>query len=183
MSPILRAIQSWWLIALLSAGCTSYQKTSLAEIQSHPDKLVDKDVRVHYDAADSVTVTRRSSRDRFGTEKQFTPDSVVAMRVTSVRYPVIAGQTVREAKIFGSANPIVPLRLNVEDSRKVEVRGFSVKKMLLGVCAAGLLFAAVYGATSSIDIGPLFSGSMVMPLVPNPPPPTEPRKPGGRGKP
>ncbi len=177
MSPILRAIRSWWLVALLSAGCTSYQKTSLTDIQSHPEQLVHKDVRVHYDSSDSTRVTGRSARERYGTEKEFVPDSVVALRVVSIKYPVLTGRTFSDSK-----TPAVPLQLNVEESRKVEVRGFSSKRLLVGAGAVALLFAATYGAAQSFELGQMFSFPTDFPYGDNPPPVQNPpsRRRGGK---
>ena len=172
-----RSISIIVLVALLSAGCTSYQKTSLTDIQSHPEQLVHKDVRVHYDSSDSTTFTGRSARERYGTQKEFVPDSVVALRVASIKYPVLTGRPLSDSK-----TATVSLQLNVEESRKVEVRGFSSKRLLVAVGAAALLFAAMYGAAQSFELGQMFSFPSDFPYGDNPPPVQNPppRRPGGK---
>jgi len=90
---------------------------------------------------------------------------------------VLTGRTFSDSK-----TPAVPLQLNVEESRKVEVRGFSSKRLLVGVGAAALLFAAMYGAGQSFELGPMFSFPSDFPYGDNPPPVQNPppRRPGGK---
>jgi hypothetical protein len=77
-----------WLSVVLCAGCTSYQKTSLEEIETHPEKFVKKDVRVHYDGAvDTTVVAGRTLRERRGESHIVVPDSVVSLCVASINYP------------------------------------------------------------------------------------------------
>ena len=175
MKRIIRA--AWAVIALLSAGCTSYQNVSLHQIESHPDKFIDKKVRVHYDSSDSTTFTGRSARERYGTQKEFVPDSVVALRVASIKYPVLTGRPLSDSK-----TATVSLQLNVEESRKVEVRGFSPKRLLVAAGAVALLFAAMYGAAQSFELGQMFSFPSDFPYGDNPPPVQNPppRRPGGK---
>ena len=84
MKRIIRA--AWSVIALLSAGCTSYQDVSLHQIESHPDKFIDKKVRVHFEVADSV----------------------VGMEITADRFPLLEGWTFADPKLYDT-DPEHPL--------------------------------------------------------------------------
>lgn len=173
MGPISRAaFRSWWLAALLSAGCTSYQKTSLTEIESHPDKLVDKKVRVHYAASgDSMVVTGRTARARAGREKIDAPDSLVVLRIAAVRYPLLTGES-----IYGSEKTLVPV--DVSTSRKIEVHGINWRRTMIGVGVAALFVTGIL-AGASFDPG-LNGWTISGPVNPGgytPPPPPH------RGKP
>jgi hypothetical protein len=174
MSPILRAIRSWWLVALLSAGCTSYQKTSLTEIQSHPDKIVNKKVQVHYAASgDSMVVTGRTARARTGREKVDVPDSLVVLRVEAVRYPILTGES-----ISGWRKPI-PMVADVSNSRKLEVHAINWRLTMIGLGVTALFIAAMLSGPS-FDLG-LNGWTIAGPVNPGNPP--SPPPPPHRGKP
>ena len=157
MGRIPRAtLRSWWLAALLSAGCTSYQKTSLTEIESHPDKFVNKKVRVHYAASgDSIVVTGRTALARGAEAKIGLPDSLVALRVGAIRYPILFGKS-----LHGSTGAMV---VDVTNSRKVEVHGINWRRTLIGVGVLALFVTAIFAGGISTDYGPIFN-----PVIPTP---------------
>jgi hypothetical protein len=163
MGRIPRAtLRSWWLAALLSAGCTSYQKTSLTEIESHPDKFVNKNVRVHYAASgDSIVVTSRTARARGAQAMIGLPDSSVALRVGAIRYPVLYGKSLK-----GSTRAVV---VDVTNSRNVEVHGINWPLTLMDVGVLALLVTAVL--TADVDYGPVFTGAALPPMTHAPSPP------------
>jgi len=123
MSPILRAIRSWWLVALLSAGCTSYQNVSLHQIESHPDKFIDKKVRVHFAVADSV----------------------VGLEITAVRFPLLEGWTFADPKLYDT-DPEHPLTVDLTGTREVEVFQTDPVRTVLAIGAVALLVGAIYMA-------------------------------------
>src|SRR5262245_22792856 len=129
MSPILRAIQSWWLISLLCLGCTSYREASLHQIESHPEQLTDKKVVVHY-AMPGIT----------------SPDSLVALRVAEVRYPVLVGESFSDPKLYSNPEPIRPLQVPLAGTSRVEVLGFDAVKTTLLVAGIALVGLAIYAA-------------------------------------
>jgi len=145
MSPILRAIRSWWLVALLSAGCTSYQETSLHQIESHPDKFIDKKVRVHYDAAgDSINLAGRTALER-QVSRFPVPDSVVGLQIEAVRFPVLEGWTFADPRLYDT-NPEDPLQVDLTGARKVEVYGTDPVRTFLAIAGVALVAAAIYAA-------------------------------------
>jgi len=123
MSPILRAIRSWWLVALLSAGCTSYQNVSLHQIESHPDKFIDKKVRVHFAVADSV----------------------VGLEITAVRFPLLEGWTFADPKLYDT-DPEHPLTVDLTGTREVEVFQTDPVRTVLAIGAVALMVGAIYMA-------------------------------------
>ena len=123
MSPILRAIRSWWLVALLSAGCTSYQSVSLHQIESHPDKFIDKKVRVHFAVADSV----------------------VGLEITAVRFPLLEGWTFADPKLYDT-DPEHPLTVDLTGTREVEVFKTDPVRTVLAIGAVALMVGAIYVA-------------------------------------
>ena len=147
-----RSISIILLVALLSAGCTSYYETSLQEIESHPDQIADKKVRVYYAApSDSIAVMGQTARERFGTLRVVAaPDSVVSLRVAAVHFPILAGASLSAPKVYGnSPDSTRPLEVDVTASRKVEVRRVSSGKtvLLVGgiVFIYGFIYAVVHG--------------------------------------
>ena len=156
MGRITRAtLRSWWLAALLSAGCTSYQKTSLTEIESRPDKFVNKQVRAHYAASgDSIVVTGRTARARGAQAMIGLPDSSVALRVGVIRYPILSGKTGRTfsgATLYDTPESAQPVCLDLTGSRKVEVEEFSPARTLLLLAGITLIGIVIYQAVQEAD--------------------------------
>src|SRR5262249_32347777 len=133
MGCIARAtLRSAWLVLVFLAACTSYQATSLHQIESHPDKFIDKKVRVHYDAAcDSISVTGRSARGRQASHFAV-PDSVVGLQVTAVRFPLLEGWTFADPKLYDT-DPEHPLKVDLTGTREVEVYRFDPVRTVLAV--------------------------------------------------
>jgi len=150
MGRIPRAtLRSWWLAALLSAGCTSYHKTSLTEIQSHPDNFVNKKVRVHYAASgDSVVVIGRTVRARAGQKEIAPPDSSVALYVAAIHYPLLSGKS-----LVDSTTAVV---VDVTHSSKVEVRSINWRSTII-VTSVLAVFMIVMG----LSMGDPVSGSSI----------------------
>ena len=133
MSPILRAIQSWWLVSLLCMGCTSYHETSLHQIEAHPDKLTDKKVRVHY-TTPGIT----------------TPDSVLALRVAEVRYPVLLGETCFDPKLYSNPAPTRALEATLNGSYRVEVQAFDPVRTTLLVAGVAVVGFGIYAGLQAM---------------------------------
>ena len=118
-----RSISIILLVALLSAGCTSYYETSLQEIESHPDKFIDKKVRVHFAVADSV----------------------VGLEITAVRFPLLEGWTFADPKLYDT-DPEHPLTVDLTGTREVEVFQTDPVRTVLAIGAVALLVGAIYMA-------------------------------------
>lgn len=146
MGPISRAtLRLWWLIALLSAGCTSYQKTSLTEIESHPDKFIDKRVRVYYAAAeDSIDVTGLTGREGQGWGLEV-PGSVVPVQITAVRFPYLEGWTYSDPQLYDT-HPEHPLQVDLTHTRRIEVFKTDPFRTLLAVGGVAVVVMAIYAA-------------------------------------
>lgn len=140
MKRITRA--AWCLTAFLCAGCTSYRETSLHQIEAHPEKLTDKNVRVNY-----------------ATPGHTAPDSLVALRVAEVHYPVLQGETYFEPKLYSSPAPIRPIQATLTGSYRVEVQSFDpVRTALLvaGVAVVGFGIYAAFQAMGEAAAGDFF---------------------------
>ena len=140
-----RIIQAAWsVIALLSAGCTSYQNVSLHQIESHPDQFIDKKVRVHFDVAgDSIDVVRRTLSEQHVTRRIAVADSVVGMEITAVRFPLLEGWTFADPKLYDT-DPEHPLTVDLTGTREVEVFKTDPVRTLLAIGAVALMVGAVY---------------------------------------
>ena len=124
---------AWCLTALLCAGCTSYHETSLHQIEAHPDELIDKKVRVHY-ATPGITA----------------PDSLVALRVAEVHYPVLRGETYFDPKLYSSPAPTRPLEATLTGSYRVEVKTFDPAKTALLLAGAVVIGFGIYAALQAM---------------------------------
>jgi len=143
-----RSISIIVLVALLSAGCTSYYETSLQEIEAHPDQVAGKKVRVYYaEPVDSIAVMGQTARERFGTQRVIAaPDSVVSLRVAAVHFPILAGASLSAPKVYGnSPDSTRPLEVDLTASRKVEVRRVSPGKTVLLVVGIVTIVEFIYG--------------------------------------
>lgn len=130
----------------MCAGCTSYHKTPVQEFEAHPEKFVNKNVRVHYDGAvDSTLSSGRTVRSRTHETRVVVPDSLVSLRVAAVDYPILTGTTISNAKIYGQTNPMLPVQVSLQGSRQVDVHGLDVGRTILLGLGAYLVAAVVYG--------------------------------------
>ena len=144
MKRIIRAL--WSVIALLSAGCTSYQNVSLHQIESHPDKFIDKKVRVHFDVAgDSIDVVRRTLSEQHVTRRIAVADSVVGLEITAVRFPLLEGWTFADPKLYDT-DPEHPLTVDLTGTREVEVFQTDPVRTVLAIGAVALMVGAIYVA-------------------------------------
>ena len=144
MKRIIRAL--WSVIALLSAGCTSYQDVSLHQIESHPDKFIDKKVRVHFDVAgDSIDVVRRTLSEQHVTRRIAVADSVVGLEITAVRFPLLEGWTFADPKLYDT-DPEHPLTVDLTGTREVEVFQTDPVRTVLAIGAVALMVGAIYVA-------------------------------------
>jgi len=144
MKRIIRAL--WSVIALLSAGCTSYQDVSLHQIESHPDKFIDKKVRVHFDVAgDSIDVVRRTLSEQHVTRRIAVADSVVGLEITAVRFPLLEGWTFADPKLYDT-DPEHPLTVDLTGTREVEVFQTDPVRTVLAIGAVALMVGAIYMA-------------------------------------
>jgi len=144
MKRIIRAL--WSVIALLSAGCTSYQDVSLHQIESHPDKFIDKKVRVHFHVAgDSIDVVRRTLSEQHVTRRIAVADSVVGLEITAVRFPLLEGWTFADPKLYDT-DPEHPLTVDLTGTREVEVFQTDPVRTVLAIGAVALMVGAIYVA-------------------------------------
>jgi hypothetical protein len=144
MKRIIRA--AWSVIALLSAGCTSYQDVSLHQIESHPDKFIDKKVRVHFHVAgDSIDVVRRTLSEQHVTRRIAVADSVVGLEITAVRFPLLEGWTFADPKLYDT-DPEHPLTVDLTGTREVEVFQTDPVRTVLAIGAVALMVGAIYVA-------------------------------------
>ena len=144
MKRIIRA--AWSVIALLSAGCTSYQNVSLHQIESHPDKFIDKKVRVHFHVAgDSIDVVRRTLSEQHVTRRIAVADSVVGLEITAVRFPLLEGWTFADPKLYDT-DPEHPLTVDLTGTREVEVFQTDPVRTVLAIGAVALMVGAIYVA-------------------------------------
>jgi hypothetical protein len=144
MKRIIRA--AWSVIALLSAGCTSYQVVSLHQIESHPDKFIDKKVRVHFHVAgDSIDVVRRTLSEQHVTRRIAVADSVVGLEITAVRFPLLEGWTFADPKLYDT-DPEHPLTVDLTGTREVEVFQTDPVRTVLAIGAVALMVGAIYVA-------------------------------------
>jgi hypothetical protein len=145
-----------WAAILFCAGCTSYHKTDPLEIASHPEKVTNQNVRVHFDGTiDSSVVSRRTARTRAGETRVVIPDSVISLHVKSVNYPMLIGETGDggAARLYGTSEPVLPLQVSLDGSRKVEVHGFDAGRTIFLVFGVACLAAIIAGATSDTSGG------------------------------
>jgi hypothetical protein len=151
----------WLCLAVaLCAGCTSYQKTPVHEFETHPDKFVNKNVRVHYDGTvDSTVVSGRTASSRAGGPKVVVPDSVVSLRIASVNYPMLTGTTISEPKMYGQSQPLLPMQVSLQGSRRVDVHGLNAGRTALLFVGVVLFAAAIYGAAA--DFGDMGLGEAI----------------------
>lgn len=143
------------------AGCTSYQRTAPEAIETMPEKFVDKKARVYF-AGDSTRVVEKGRSQRAHPARASTaPDSVVSLRISSVQYPVLTGGPYPETLLYGTETTAMPLQVNLDASKKVEVHQFDMMKTMLVVGGTALITASLIYAIKNTDFGDFGFGNAV----------------------
>jgi len=165
-----RIISALGLAVALLAGCTSYQETSLQQIEAHPAAIMDQNVRVYYGGTvDTTAIASRTARERTGNHVIVRADSVVALRVTAIKYPLLWGGTSYEAKLYATQSPVTPLQVDLTGSSKVEVQQFSPTKTLIVMVGITLFAVVIYegmkelGEEMGNEFGHAFFGGLFQP--------------------
>jgi hypothetical protein len=152
-----RSLVALVVLTAMCGACTSYQKTSLSDIETHPEKFIDEKIRVHFDGTlDSTEMNNelgRSQRPGLGSPaaRHAPPDSVVSLRIAAIDYPILSGSTLAEPHMYGKPGPTFPLSVDVQNSRKVEVHGFSPGRTLLLLAGIAVVGSAVYAAVQNAE--------------------------------